>query len=68
MCEQSTNRAAAVMKDSIDLCGAVCSWVSSERPQFMSGRYMAVHWDVDELKAKEKEIVESDKLKFRMVV
>ncbi|KAF7187069.1 Short chain dehydrogenase citE [Pseudocercospora fuligena] len=57
-----------MLKDDVRLCAGVCSWLGATRPQWLSGRYMAVNWDVDELFAMRDEIVNKDKLKFRMVV
>jgi hypothetical protein len=34
----------------------------------LNGRYISVNWDMQELFAKQSEIVERDLLKFRMVV
>lgn len=43
-------------------------WLTKERREWLSGRYVASNWDVDELEAQREEIVKEDKLKFRMVV
>ena len=56
------------MTDDVGLCGAVCVWISNERPLWASGRYLSATWDMDELKARKDEIVEHDKFKFRMVI
>jgi NAD(P)-dependent dehydrogenase (short-subunit alcohol dehydrogenase family) len=54
--------------DSPDLCGAFCVWLVRERPQWLSGRYLSAKWDVEELVKKKEEILEGDKLTFKMVV
>ncbi|KAF2103964.1 NAD(P)-binding protein [Rhizodiscina lignyota] len=54
--------------DSPDLCGAMVVWLTKEKRPWLSGRYVAALWDTDELEAQKDEIVEQDKLKFRMVV
>lgn len=54
--------------DSQDLCGSFLVWLVKERRQWLSGRYVDSTWDVEELVAREKEIVEGDKLKMRLVV
>jgi len=43
-------------------------WLVKEPRPWLSGRYVASNWDVDELTAKKDEIVEGDKLKFCMVI
>ena len=58
----------SVLKDDITLCGAVCVWFAKEARQWASGRFINAKWDMDELEAKKEDIVNNDKLKFRMVV
>jgi NAD(P)-dependent dehydrogenase (short-subunit alcohol dehydrogenase family) len=55
-------------KDEPGLCGAFLIWLVKERREWLSGRYLSVTWDVDELVGKKEEIVKNDKLKFRMIV
>ena len=43
-------------------------WLTKKNRQWLSGRYVASTWDVDELEEQREEIVKEDKLKFRMVV
>lgn len=54
--------------DAPDLCGAMYLWLARERPDWLSGRYLSAEWDIDDLKQKREEIVQGDKLKFKMVV
>ncbi|KAH7030651.1 NAD(P)-binding protein [Microdochium trichocladiopsis] len=42
--------------DHIDLPGHFCVWLASPEADFLSGKWQWVNWDVDELKAREKEI------------
>ena len=42
--------------------------MTRERREYLSGRYVSVHWDTVELDQKKDEIIKQDKLKFRMVV
>ena len=44
------------------------TWLTNEKRPWLSGRYLSVNWDVDELQTKKDEIVKGDKLKMRMVV
>lgn len=55
-------------KDSPELCAGMAVWLSKEPRPWLNGRYVAANWDTDELEKKKDEIVEGDKLKFRMVV
>ena len=43
-------------------------WLTKGQREWLNGRYLSATWDVGELEAREEEIVEGDKLKFRMVV
>ena len=56
------------LPDSPDLAGGFVVWLVKEKRLWLSGRYLSANWDVDELCAKQKEIVKSDKLKMRMVI
>jgi len=57
-----------LMTDDIALCGGWLTWLTKERREWLSGRYLAAAWDVEELQAMKDEIVKEDKLKFRMAV
>jgi NAD(P)-dependent dehydrogenase (short-subunit alcohol dehydrogenase family) len=54
--------------DDIGLCGGFLTWLTNERRQWLSGRYLAVTWDVEELEKKKDDIVNNDLLKFKMAV
>ncbi|KAK3991523.1 hypothetical protein QBC44DRAFT_50727 [Cladorrhinum sp. PSN332] len=41
-------------------------WLTSERREWLSGRYICSNWDVTELEARKDEIVEKNLLKFKM--
>jgi NAD(P)-dependent dehydrogenase (short-subunit alcohol dehydrogenase family) len=56
-----------MLQTDVGLCGGFLTWLTKSRRDWLSGRYVSVHWDVDELEKKRDEIVEGDKLKFRMV-
>jgi len=59
-----------VLVDEVGLAGAWCVWLCKEQGGrgWLSGRYVSVNWDVEELEEKKEEILERDLLKFRMVV
>jgi hypothetical protein len=50
------------------LCGTVCVQLSQGNHAWLSGRYVSSNWDLEELETRKEEIVQQDKLKFRMVV
>jgi NAD(P)-dependent dehydrogenase (short-subunit alcohol dehydrogenase family) len=56
------------MTDTPDLCGGFVTWHTKGQRAWLNGRYVSATWDVDELETKKDEIVEADKLKYRMVV
>lgn len=43
-------------------------WLAKEPRPWLSGRFISSQWDVAELEAQKEDIVQGDKLKFRMVV
>ncbi|KAF2111161.1 hypothetical protein BDV96DRAFT_472314, partial [Lophiotrema nucula] len=47
-----------------ELSAHMLVWLTKERRKWLSGRYVACTWDVDELEEKKDEITEEDKLKF----
>jgi NAD(P)-dependent dehydrogenase (short-subunit alcohol dehydrogenase family) len=57
-----------LMTEDVGLCGGWLTWLTKERREWLSGRYLAVTWDVEELEANKGSILEGDKLKFRMAV
>lgn len=50
-----------------DIAGDTIAWLSSERREWLGGRYVSCPWDMRELMDRKAEIVEGDKLKMRMV-
>jgi hypothetical protein len=41
-------------RDIYELVGAVGIWVASEDKSFLSGRYLSINWDVEELQARRR--------------
>ena len=56
------------MTDSPELCGGFVVWLTKGQRTWLGGRYVSATWDVAQLEALKDEIVESDKLKQRLVV
>lgn len=59
---------AAVLIDDVKLGGGLCVWLTKERREWLSGRWVDARWDVDELERRKSDIVERDLLKFRMTM
>ncbi|KJX92149.1 nad-p-binding protein [Zymoseptoria brevis] len=57
-----------MLTDDVGLCGGFLTWLTKEKRVWLSGRYLSVNWDTEELKGRREEIVEGDKLTFKMVV
>ncbi|POS70811.1 hypothetical protein DHEL01_v210797 [Diaporthe helianthi] len=49
-----------------DMPGDTIAWLAAERREWLGGRYVSCHWDMEELMGKKDEIVEGDKLKLKM--
>ena len=59
-----------IFVDTPELCGDTLVFLAKGRYQWLSGRYINVTWDMPELvsAAKQKQIVDGDMLKVRLVV
>lgn len=53
--------------DTPEISADTIVFLTSEKRQWIGGRYINVTWDMPELMAKEAEIVKGDKLKVRLV-
>ena len=62
------NNWSDILADDEGLAGAFCVWLSKEKKEWLSGRFVSCNWDVKELEAKRSEIVDRDLLKYRMIV
>lgn len=60
----------AVFTETTELCADSLVYLTNERRQWLSGRYVNCTWDLPELmgEKKRKEIIEQDKLKVRLVL
>ena len=50
------------------LCADTLTFLTREKREWLSGRYINCTWDMPELMAKKAEIAGTDKLKVRMVL
>ena len=49
--------------DSAELVGGMAVWVCQEKARWLSGRFVSVNWDVEDLVRRREEIVKRDLLK-----
>ncbi|KAL5371496.1 hypothetical protein DPSP01_014228 [Paraphaeosphaeria sporulosa] len=49
---------------SAELIGGTAVWLFHEKTKFLSGRWIATNWDVEDLFARREEIVKDDLLKL----
>ncbi len=54
--------------DDVMLAGGFCVWLTKEKREWLSGRYVDSRWDIEELERKRDEIEKKDLLKFRMAL
>lgn len=55
------------LPDRPDIAGDTLAWLAAERREWLGGRYVSCPWDMERLLSREREIVEGDKLKLKMV-
>ena len=49
-----------------DLPASFCVWLASGESEFLKGRLVWGHWDINEMKAKAQEVVDKDLLTLRL--
>lgn len=54
--------------DEPELAADTMVWLCKEKRDWLSGRYLPATWNLEEVEARKKEIVEKDLLKFRMTI
>lgn len=54
-----------VLIDTPELPADVMVWLSQEKRDWLSGRYVSATWNMEELASRQDEIVKKDLLKFR---
>lgn len=58
----------AVCIDTPELAGDTIAWLTSERREWLAGRYVSCNWDMTELLVRREEIVEKDLLKLKLAL
>ena len=66
MTDMTIEKMAPFSLDTPELTGGVGVWLSTGDKKFLSGRYTSANWDVEELEARKKEIMEGEKLKIQL--
>ncbi|TGO24872.1 hypothetical protein BPAE_0093g00350 [Botrytis paeoniae] len=64
--ESFTDLHATVLTDTPELAGDTISYLTSQKRKWLAGRYLSSNWDMSEIMSREKEIVDEDKLKFKI--
>ena len=57
-----------VLTDDVGLGGGFSVWLTKERREWLSGRWLDARWDVEELERRKEDIIAKDLLKFRMLM
>lgn len=52
------------LQDEVTLPGAFVVYLASAKSNYLAGRYVSANWDIEELEARQKEIIDKDLLKF----
>lgn len=60
--EMNVKSGMPLSKDDLSLPSSFAVWLAAPGNDFVHGRFLWAHWDVDELKAMEKEIRENEEL------
>ena len=55
------------MKNAVALPANFVVWAVSSDGKFLNGKFIWAHWDIDDLKAKTKEIEGTDKFTFGLL-
>ena len=57
-----------LLVDTPELAADTIVFLTSERREWLAGRYVSCNWDVEKLIEKKQDIVDGDLLKFRMAI
>ena len=55
-----------ILTDTPELCGETVPWLTSQRREWLAGRYVSCPWDMKELEDRKDEILKYDLLKVRL--
>ncbi len=54
------------LTDTVEIASDTMCFLTAKRLEWLAGRYISCTWDMAEFLSREKEIIEGDKLRFRM--
>ncbi|KAH8803007.1 hypothetical protein F5884DRAFT_804130 [Xylogone sp. PMI_703] len=54
--------------DDPELAADTMVWLSAERREWLSGRYISCNWDMEELESRKLEVINADLFKFRLAM
>lgn len=52
--------------DTPELGGDTIAWLTQDRQEWLSGRYLSANWDMEEIFSRKEEIISGDKLKVKL--
>ena len=61
---QSVPYLAPFLQDTAELAGGTAVWLAAGDKKFLTGRYITVNWDMEELESRKDEIKDGDLLTF----
>lgn len=64
----TTDFVSSFLNDTVELPADAIVYLTQTKREWLAGRYIDLSWDMPELLSREREIVEGDKLKIRLVV
>ncbi|CAI6092797.1 unnamed protein product [Clonostachys chloroleuca] len=68
MADNMTEEFNTLLTDTAELSADSMVYLTQEKRDWLAGRYIDLTWDMPEFLSREKEIVEGDKLKVRLVI
>ncbi|KAI0129049.1 hypothetical protein BJ170DRAFT_669258 [Xylariales sp. AK1849] len=57
-----------ILTDTAELAADTLVWLSRERHDWLSGRFVSVSWDMEQLEQKKQDILQRNLLKFRVAI
>ncbi|KAJ4249132.1 hypothetical protein NW762_012466 [Fusarium torreyae] len=68
MADNMTDEFITLLTDTVELSADSMVYLTQEKRDWLAGRYIDLTWDMPEFLSREKEIVEGDKLKVRLII
>ena len=58
----------SILTDTPELGGDTAVWLTSERREWLRGRYVSVNWDMEEFAGMKNRVAKEDLLKMKLAV